>query len=171
MLTLGKHSYGNPIIIGREAKCVVGKYCSIADQVVIFVGAEHNHGRCTTYPFNPLWDSCIDGHPTTKGGVNIGNDVWIGFGATILSGVTIGDGAVIGAKSVVASDVMSYSVVAGNTARHRKFRFGIMDVSKLHQIKWWEWDDNHIKDAIPYLLSNNVDGLYEYWENHVKNGG
>jgi tetrahydrodipicolinate N-acetyltransferase len=47
----------------------------------------------------------------------IGDHVWIGTGATILSGVTIGDGAVVAAGSVVTSDVPGMAVVAGNPAR------------------------------------------------------
>ena len=46
----------------------------------------------------------------------IEDDVWIGFGATILKGVRIGRGAIIGAKSVVTHDVEPYTVVAGNPA-------------------------------------------------------
>lgn len=49
--------------------------------------------------------------------VTIGNDVWIGGGATILPGVTIGDCAVIGAGAVVTKDVASHTVAAGNPAR------------------------------------------------------
>jgi maltose O-acetyltransferase len=48
--------------------------------------------------------------------VAIGNDVWLGFNATVLKGVTIGEGAVIGACSVVTRDVEPYTVVAGNPA-------------------------------------------------------
>lgn len=49
--------------------------------------------------------------------VRIGDDVWIGEGASILKGVTIGDGAVIGAKSIVTRDVPPFTVVAGLPAR------------------------------------------------------
>jgi tetrahydrodipicolinate N-acetyltransferase len=47
----------------------------------------------------------------------IGDNVWIGTGAVILSGVTIGDGAVVAAGSVITSDVPSKTVAAGNPAR------------------------------------------------------
>jgi acetyltransferase-like isoleucine patch superfamily enzyme len=49
--------------------------------------------------------------------IAIGNGVWIGFDSVVLPGVTIGDGAIVGARSVVASDVSSYAIVAGNPAR------------------------------------------------------
>jgi NDP-sugar pyrophosphorylase family protein len=49
--------------------------------------------------------------------VVIGNDVWIGAGATILKGVTIGDRAIVGAGAVVTSDVPADAIVAGNPAR------------------------------------------------------
>ena len=61
--------------------------------------------------------------PGFAGPVVIGNDVWIGREALILSGVTIGDGAVIGARAVVTRDIAPYSIVAGNPARHLKYRF------------------------------------------------
>jgi acetyltransferase-like isoleucine patch superfamily enzyme len=48
--------------------------------------------------------------------VEICDDVWIGFNATILKGVRIGEGAVVGACSTVTRDVAPYTVVAGNPA-------------------------------------------------------
>lgn len=53
----------------------------------------------------------------------IGRDVWIGHGAIILNGLVLGDGAVVAAGSVVTKDVAPFSVVAGNPARHIKWRF------------------------------------------------
>jgi acetyltransferase-like isoleucine patch superfamily enzyme len=49
--------------------------------------------------------------------ITIEDDVWIGFGATILKGVTIGKGAIIAAKAVVTKDVPKFSIVAGNPAK------------------------------------------------------
>ena len=81
----------------------------------------------------------ISGHPHTKGNVIIGNDVWIGYGAKILSGVSIGDGAVVGAGAVVAKNIPPYAVVVGNPAKIIKFRFKPEDVEILLGIQWWNW--------------------------------
>lgn len=51
-----------------------------------------------------------------KGDINIGNDVWVGYNATIMAGVNIGDGAIIGTNSTVVKDVRPYSIVGGNPA-------------------------------------------------------
>jgi acetyltransferase-like isoleucine patch superfamily enzyme len=55
--------------------------------------------------------------------VEIGSNVWIGFGSTILSGVSIGRGAIVCAGSVVMTNVGAYDVVAGNPARRIWRRF------------------------------------------------
>lgn len=55
--------------------------------------------------------------------IEIGDDVWIGFGAVVMSGIRIGRGAVVAAGSVVTKDVADYSIVAGNPARHIRQRF------------------------------------------------
>jgi len=59
----------------------------------------------------------------SKGGVTIGNDVWIGTHAVILDGVTIGNGSVIAAGAVITKNVEPYSIMAGVPAKligHRK---------------------------------------------------
>lgn len=53
----------------------------------------------------------------------IGDDVWIGYGSTVLGGVTIGEGAIVAAGSLVLDDVPEYAVVAGNPAKLIKMRF------------------------------------------------
>jgi acetyltransferase-like isoleucine patch superfamily enzyme len=50
-------------------------------------------------------------------GIELQDNVWIGFDVCVLPGVTIGEGAVVGARSVVCTDVPPYTLVAGNPAR------------------------------------------------------
>ena len=92
----------------------------------------------------------LSGHPRSKGNVSIGNDVWIGHGAVILSGVTIESGAVIGACSVVSSNVGPYEIVAGNPARHIRFRFSDATIQRLCHLAWWDWPESRIEAALPY---------------------
>jgi acetyltransferase-like isoleucine patch superfamily enzyme len=111
----------------------------------------------TTYPVNILFGrERVPGLPTTKGDVVIGNDVWIGQDAFILSGVRIGNGAVIAARSVVKEDVLPYSIVAGNPAQHIKFRFSKSVIRDLLNIAWWNWPRSKLEEAWPLLLSSDI---------------
>ena len=159
---IGKYTYGNPKIMywGENATLTIGKFCSIADNVKIFLGGNHKIDWFTTYPFSALneqWPSAtsIIGHPSTNGDVIIGNDVWIGHSSTILSGVKIGDGAVIGAESLVTKDIEPYTVVGGNPAKVIKKRFTEKEVKFLLELKWWEWEASKISDNIHILCSND----------------
>jgi acetyltransferase-like isoleucine patch superfamily enzyme len=157
---IGKWSYGRPKILSWKegATLEIGSFCSFATEVKIFLGGEHRVDWVTTYPFNVLWETAkaFKGHPATKGNVIIGNDVWVGDGAVILSGVNIGDGAVIGARSVVTKDVPAYGIVAGNPARLIKKRFNEEVIQQLLQIAWWNWDDEKIRRFMPLLLNNDI---------------
>jgi chloramphenicol O-acetyltransferase type B len=141
----------------------MGAYCSTGPGVQIFLGGEHRVDWLTTYPFSEFWEAAktIKGHPYTKGDVNIGNDVWIGAEAIILSGVTIGDGAVIGARAVVAKDIPPYAIAVGNPARIIRQRFDEKTIEKLLEIKWWNWDDAQIEKFLPILLSQDFGAFLE----------
>ena len=82
----------------------------------------------------------------SKGDTLLGNDVWIGANATILSGVKIGDGAVIATGAVVNKDVAPYSVVGGVPAKHIKHRLMEDQVRGMLEIRWWDWPLDKIKD-------------------------
>jgi acetyltransferase-like isoleucine patch superfamily enzyme len=147
MHKVGLNSYTNNLKVSDhpESTLRIGKYCSIAPDVRIFLGDEHRTDWVTTFPFQ------VEGNRKSKGDVLIGNDVWIGFGATILSGVEIGDGAVIGARAVVAKDVKPYEIVAGNPARHIRFRFDKYAIELLLKLKWWDLPENEVQALIPML--------------------
>ncbi|HWB59826.1 MAG TPA: CatB-related O-acetyltransferase [Chthoniobacteraceae bacterium] len=167
---VGKGTYGAPEVRhwGEPATLKVGAYCSIAVDVKIFLGGNHRIDWITTYPFTVFRESAkgIKGHPATKGDVIIGNDVWIGAGAIILSGVSIGNGAVIGAYSVVTKDVPPYGIAAGNPAKFIRYRFSEADIATLEQLAWWDWPDAKIDAAMPLLLAGNVAALRDFAANY-----
>ena len=155
---LGKFSYSQRNT--QIYKAVIGKYCSISWRVTI--GApQHNYHRITTHPFpldtiyniyseyEIIQNDCLDKE------VIIGNDVWIGCNATILRGVKIGDGAIIGANSLVSKDVPPYAIVAGTPAKIIKYRFKEDIITRLLELKWWEWDRDTIKKN-RFLFQNDI---------------
>ena len=156
---IGAYSYGKPKIYGGAGEFSLGRFCSIADGVTVYCGGEHRYDWVSTYNFGEKMacGSCT----TSKGKVRIGNDVWIGDGALILSGVTIGDGAVIGARAVVTKDVKPYEIVAGNPARHIRYRFTETQIERLLKIRWWEWPMEKIEANFDLMLSNTVDVFIE----------
>lgn len=162
---VGKTTYGRPSVFG-DGNLKIGNFCSISTTATISLGEEHHSEWISTYPMDVLFK--IKNKKTTysKGDVTIGNDVWIADGALILSGVTIGDGAVIGAKAVVAKDVKPYEIVAGNPARHVRYRFNEDQIEKLLEIKWWNWDIEKVKLEIELILSDDID---KFIEKHYKN--
>ena len=113
--------------------------------------------------------SDIEGHPTSKGDVVIGNDVWIGYGSTILSGVEIGDGAVIASGSVVTKSIPAYTIVAGVPAQVMRKRFNEDIVEKLLEMRWWDWPYEQIYEVIPLLQNDQVEELITFWrkKDHV----
>lgn len=161
---IGEYTYGNPSILfeNQEANLTIGKFCSIADNVTIFLGGNHRTDWITTYPFNVLTTYFpeglgIKGHPATKGDVTIGNDVWIGINVIIMSGVSIGDGAVIAAGSVVSKNIGDYEIWGGNPSRLLKKRFDVHKIKELQDLKWWHWSNAEIRANINILCSDNND--------------
>lgn len=121
---VGQFTYG-PLSLrffGSPGEAVeIGSFCSIANDVSILAGGEHPLDHPTTYPLrrNLLGDADVGS--ASRGRVEIGDDVWIGHGATILSGVRVGQGAVIGAGSVVRNSIPPYAIYARGGVV--KFRF------------------------------------------------
>lgn len=149
----------------NKDKLIIGKFCSIAHGVkFIFNGGNHKNESYVNYPFaifGELWDHSI---PVTdswdnKGDIIIGNDVWIGHEAMIMSGVTIGNGARIGSRAVVTKNVNPYEVVVGVPARVVKKRFGEDEIELLEQIQWWNWTADVIRKNMDVLMHRNINEL------------
>lgn len=141
----------------------IGKYCSIGSGTVFMMAGNQGHRSdwISTFPFYyqaNIFQESINGYQKS-GNTKIGNDVWIGSEAMIMSGITIGSGAIVATRSVVVKDVPPYSIVGGNPAQIIKYRFSEDVITKLLILQWWNWTEDKVKDTMPILCSNNITDL------------
>ena len=149
---LGDYSY-----VVHDASIIyaeIGKFCSIAASVRINPG-NHPLERAALHHFtyrsrqfglgedDPAFFDWRREHKVT-----IGDDVWIGHGATVLPGVTIGTGAAIGAGAVVSRDVPPFTIVAGVPARPIRERFPKPVQKGLLAVAWWNWSHDRLRNAL-----------------------
>lgn len=147
-------------------KLIIGKFCSIACGVrFLFTSGNHTMRSLSNYTFPIFFEEWnLDAKDITsawdnKGDIMIGNDVWIGYEAVIMSGVTIGDGAVIGTRAVVTKDVPPYTIVGGVPAKPIRKRFDEDTISRLKETCWWNWDEEKIARHIVAIQSGKIEGL------------
>ncbi len=147
-------------------KLKIGKFCSIAcGAKFLFTSANHTMRSLSTYPFPIFFEEWeLDAKNIceawdNKGDIVIGNDVWIGFEAVILSGVTIGDGAIIGTRAVVTKDVPPYTIVGGIPAKPIRKRFDDETIAQLEALNWWDWDEETIRNNISAIQSGDIAAL------------
>lgn len=147
-------------------RLLIGKFCSIAcGAKFLFNSANHALGSLSTYPFPIFYDEWgLEGKNVAdawdnKGDIALGNDVWIGYEAVILAGVTIGDGAIIGARAVVTRDVPPYAIVGGVPARLIRRRFDDATIEALLDLRWWNWEPERIRQALPALQAGDIAAL------------
>jgi len=145
-------------------RLVIGKFCMIASDVTFIMnGANHLSEAVSAYPFAIFggdWAGAMEGKAyPSKGDTRVGNDVWLGYGATIMPGVTIGDGAIVATKSVVANDVEPYTIVGGNPARVIRKRFMPHEIDQLLKLSWWNWPLDRITKHLHLLTSGDVSTL------------
>ena len=146
-------------------KLIIGKFCSIACKAkFLMTSGNHTMKSLSTYTF-PIfyeeWGETLNVKEAwdNKGDIIIGNDVWIGYDAIIMSGVKIGDGAIIGTRALVTKDVPPYTIVGGTPAKPIKKRYDDDTISKLLKIKWWDWSAEKIQANIKYIQSGNIENL------------
>ncbi len=146
-------------------KLIIGRFCAIARNVqFIMNGANHKMSGFSTYPFQIFgkgWEKVMpgDGDLPYKGDTEIGNDVWIGYEATLMPGVKVGDGAIIASMSVVTTDVPAYAVVGGNPARLIKYRFDENTIAELQRIAWWNWDAGKLTEHLEAIVGCDLEAL------------
>lgn len=162
--------YGTYIAANSNlVNCKIGRYNSIAGNVVAVIGRHPLAPFVTTHPafFSTLKQSgftYVKGNrfhefkyadPEGRYSVIIGNDVWIGYGVKIMEGVQISDGAIIAAGSVVTKNVPPYEIWAGIPARKIKDRFSTEDKEKLLSIKWWEKSESYLIENVDKFQNIN----------------
>jgi len=156
---IGHRTINNGTKIWRwtTSEVCIGKYSSLATDVRLIVDEGwhtimqvtsfplipnlHRHGLITKQEENRLLKN-----REQRAGIKIGNDVWIGTGAYILPGVIIGNGVTIAANAVVTKDIPDYALAGGVPARIITMKHGKETIEKLNKIKWWDWDDDTIKE-------------------------
>lgn len=144
----------------------IGKFCSIAcGAKFLFTSGNHSLRSLSTYTFPIFFEEWgLDAKDIcsawdNKGDIVIGNDVWIGYEALILSGVTVGDGAIIGSRAVVTKDVPPYTIVGGVPAKPIRRRFDGAVTERLEKLRWWDWDIETIRRSIPAIQSGDIAAL------------
>jgi len=160
----------NIISWSDEYRIKLGKYNSIGRDCNFFLHANHRPDWITTSSqlLGPVTGEIADmhmamGHPTCKGDIIVENDVWIGANSTIMSGVRICNGSIVAAGSVVTKDVLPFSIVAGNPAKHVKQRFTDDQIESLQSIAWWDWDELKIRDNAMLMWSDDITKFINYF--------
>jgi aminocyclitol acetyltransferase len=139
----------------------IGRFCSINKTAAI--GGNHPMNMVTTFGIQNLINENAKNlmlqetdNFNSKGTneVIIGSDVWIGAQTFINASKCskIGDGAIIGTGSVVMNDVPPYAIVYGTPAKVQRYRFTLEEIEILLRVKWWNWDDETIREKGELLI-------------------
>lgn len=153
IVSMGHHSYGelNVTSFNNRSHLYIGNFVSIAQHVTFLLDVEHNISTISTYPLKTKVLKNGD-EAGSKGNIVVDDDVWIGYGATILSGVHLSQGAVIAAGAVVTSDVPPYAIVGGVPAKVIKYRFTPPVIDFMLTLDYEQLTEE--------LIKAHVDGLY-----------
>ena len=160
LVSVGNYSYGelNVVSFGLNTHLHIGNFVSIAQNVHFLMEVEHYTDHLSTYPYNVKALNKVKYEAFSKGDIYVCDDVWIGYGSTILSGVTIGQGAVIAAGAVVTKDVPPYTICGGVPAEVIKERFAEATIQYLRTLDYSKLEQSIIDEHIGDLYIS-IDGL------------
>lgn len=164
-IQIGRYTYGdiNVLSAGEKPQLQIGDFCSIAKDVTFVIDNSHPLDYFSTFPFKVKVLKSDRREAFSEGGIKVGDDVWIGYGATILDGVNIGKGAVVAAGAVVTKDVPPYTIVGGIPASiiRKRFSDDLIDLLLGYDYSLInpEWIDCHLCDLYSPLNMNNIGNL------------
>ena len=167
LISVGNYTYGTLSVFAntKASKLKIGHFCSIGDGVEFILSSEHPTDCVSTFPFKVKCLGIEAAEAVTKVDITVGDDVWIGQHAIVLSGVTIGQGAVIAAGSVVSKDVPPYAIVGGVPAKLIKYRFPEDIIKKLLRIDYSRLTKEQVQKVLPELYTKvteeNADAIVE----------
>lgn len=169
---VGEGTYGGLYVLcfdNNEESLTIGNYCSIAADVCWVLGGEHDYRTLMTYPFaRHILHWGIGSPAPTKGSITVGDDVWVGRGAAILSGVKIGKGAVIGAGSLVSKDVPAFAIFAGSQVIGYRFEERICSMlAEINYAAIKEMTNDEKRFVLETKITeSNIDEIIELFRNY-----
>lgn len=157
LISVGRETYGTIQVLNfsSDYELKIGNFVSIAPNVMFLVCSDHSIDTISTFPYKVKCLNKEKYEAKSKGNIIVDDDVWISYGAIILSGVHIGQGAVIAAGAVVTKDVPAYAIVGGCPAKLINYRFDEELRSELVKIDYSlvtkEMVETHIEDLYKNL--------------------
>ena len=154
VISKGKESYhnGNFTVKGSGGVLEIGSYCAIGTDVKVILSNHNMENVCMQYSFYRKNFNINLAKKDTIIKTIIENDVWIGDNVMIMPGIRIGTGAVLAAGAIVTKNVEPYSIVGGNPAKLIRKRFSDDRIKDLLDSKWWEWDQEKIKQNKSFFI-------------------
>lgn len=159
LVSVGDGTYGelNVVSFGKSTKLKIGSYCSISEDVTFLLDVEHRTDTVSSYPFRVkmLHESQFEAF--SKGDITVDDDVWMGYGVTVMSGVHIGKGAVVASGAVVTKDIPAYAIAGGMPAKVIRYRFDEETIKTVSKLDYSRLNQECVKAHVDELYASVAD--------------